>query len=416
VRDDSSRRTLIRECPNLPAWALMKRRTTTSRLLRHLNRAAVINLIRQQEVISPTRIASELNISIATVMRVVESLIEEDLVEYGGFGESTGGRPPANLKFKGSSYGVVGVDLGAPRMFGAVSDLNGHIQTERYADCDPESGELNLKRLIHLIGELLEESRALGLKIRGIGVGVPSIVRAREGHVERSQKLHWRDLPLKKILTEHFSEQVFVDNMVNLTAVAEWGFGAGRGGGSLVCLVVGTGTGAGIILNGTLFRGHSHAAGEIGWLLHNELLSGRRFPRLGRSKDLNYGPGMPQKVFDTLEALDLEFLAGNFDVKTLSNPKMLKANPSLLLAHDMIDYLTFSIAILSTVLNPPAVILAGDISRCAQLVADRVRDRLEGQLPSVPQIVVSELGYRAVALGAIMTVLDATALNKTIAS
>ena len=91
---------------------------------------------------------------------------------------------------------------------------------------------------------------------------------------------------------------------------------------------------------------------------------------------------------------------------------MLKANPSLLLAHDMIDYLTFSIAILSTVLNPPAVILAGDISRCAQLVADRVRDRLEGQLPSVPQIVVSELGYRAVALGAIMTVLDATALNK----
>ena len=172
-----------------------------------------------------------------------------------------------------------------------------------------------------MIGELLEESRALGLKIRGIGVGVPSIVRAHEGHVERSQKLHWRDLPLKKILTEHFSEQVFVDNMVNLTAVAEWGFGAGRGGGSLVCLVVGTGTGAGIILNGRLFCGHSNAAGEIGWLLHNELLSGRRFPRLGRSKDLNYGPGMPQKVFDTLEALDLEFLAGNFDVKTLSNRK-----------------------------------------------------------------------------------------------
>ena len=81
----------------------MKRRTTTSRLLRHMNRAAVINLIRQEGVISPTRIASELNISIATVMRVVETLIEEDLVEYGGFGESTGGRPPANLKFKGSS-------------------------------------------------------------------------------------------------------------------------------------------------------------------------------------------------------------------------------------------------------------------------------------------------------------------------
>ena len=54
--------------------------------------------------------------------------------------------------------------------------------------------------------------------------------------------------------------------------VAEWEFGVGRGVNSLVCLIVGTGTGAGMILNGSLFRGYSHAAGEIGWLLHNESL------------------------------------------------------------------------------------------------------------------------------------------------
>ena len=175
------------------------------------------------------------------------------------------------------------------------------------------------------------------------------------------------------------------------------------------------GTGAGVILNGRLFRGHSHAAGEIGWL-HNELLSGRKFPRLGRSKDLNYGPGMAQKVvFDTLETIDAEFLAGNFDVKELSDPSMLRGNSSLLLVHDMIDYLTLAVATLCTVLNPPTVILAGDISRGAEPVADRLRDRLAGQLPSVPRIFVSELGYRAVALGAIMTVLDATTLNKAMA-
>src|ERR1700757_306862 len=129
----------------------MKRRSTTSRLLRHMNRAAVINLIRREGVISPTRIASELNISIATTMRVVEDLIGEELVEYDGFGESTGGRPPAHLKFKGNSYAVIGIDLGAPRLFGAVSDLDGHIQAERYADCDRNSGEVNLERLVCLI-------------------------------------------------------------------------------------------------------------------------------------------------------------------------------------------------------------------------------------------------------------------------
>ena len=125
---------------------------------------------------------------------------------------------------------------------------------------------------------------------------------------------------------------------------------------------------------------------------------------------------MPQKVFDALEAVDAEFLAGNVDLKALSNPQLRKENPPLLLVHDMIDYLTLAGATLTTVLNPSTIILAGEISRGARLVVDRLRSRLEGQLPSVPRIVVSELGYRAVALGAIMTVLDATTLNKAIAS
>jgi predicted NBD/HSP70 family sugar kinase len=394
----------------------MKRRSTTSRLLRHLNRAAVINLIRQEGVISATRIASKLSISIATTMRVVEDLIGEDLVEYDGFGESTGGRPPAHFKFKGSSYGVIGIDLGAPRLFGAVSDLDGRIQTERHADCDRNSGDVNLQRLTSLINELLEASRSAGQKIRGIGVGVPSIVRFPEGHVEWAQKLRWRDLPLKRILSERFDEKIFVENHVHLAALGEWGFGAGRGVQSLVCLSIGTGTGAGIILNDSLFRGHSHAAGEIGWLLHNESLCGRRFPRLGRSEVLHQGSGMPQRVFETLESIDKQYTEGTFEANDLSNPLILKANPSLCLVNDMIDYVTLAVACLCTVLNPAMVILAGDISRGAGLLADRVEHRLKGKVPLSPKILVSELGHRAVTLGAIMMVLDATTLNKSIAN
>jgi predicted NBD/HSP70 family sugar kinase len=380
-----------------------------------MNRAAVIKLIRQEGVISPTRIASELNISIATTMRVVEDLIAEGLVEHNGFGESRGGRPPVHLKFKGNSYGVIGVDLGAPRMFGAVSDLDGNIQVEKYADCDRKSGDVNLDRLVALIKELLNASRTADQKIRGIGVGVPSIVHLPEGHVEWAQKLHWRDLPLKKVLSERLGEKIFVDNHVHLAALGEWGFGAGRGAHSLVCLSVGTGTGAGIILNDLLFRGHAHAAGEIGWLLHNESLCGRSFPQLGRSEEIHKGSGMPQKVFDTLERIDRQYSEGHFDVTQLSDPIKLKRDASLRLVNDMIDYLTLAVSSLCTVLNPPTVVLAGDLARGAKLPADRVKERLKGNLPLVPNILVSELGHRAVALGAIMMVLDATTLNKSIA-
>jgi predicted NBD/HSP70 family sugar kinase len=95
---------------------------------------------------------------------------------------------------------------------------------------------------------------------------------------------------------------------------------------------------------------------------------------------------------------------------------ILKANPSLRLVNDMIDYLTLAVACLCTVLNPAMVILAGDISRGAKLLADRLKHRLNGKIPLSPKIVVSELGHRAVALGAIMMVLDATTLNKSIAN
>ena len=77
--------------------------------------------VRQQDLISPTLIGAKLNVSVPTVIRVLEDLIEEDLVEYSGFGESTGGRRPAQVKFKGSSYAVLGIDLGGQQLFGAVS-------------------------------------------------------------------------------------------------------------------------------------------------------------------------------------------------------------------------------------------------------------------------------------------------------
>jgi predicted NBD/HSP70 family sugar kinase len=389
----------------------MKRRSTTSKLLRHINRAAVINLIRQEDVTSPTQIAAKLNVSIPTVMRVLEDLMEEDLVEYSGFGESTGGRRPARVKFKGSSYAVLGIDLGGQQLFGAVSDLSGGIQTEIYAEADDRDGDANLERLICLIEDLLRRPRPAQQKIRGIGVGVPSIVRGSDGHVECARKLHWHDLALKKILSERFQTLILVENNVNLAAVGEWAFGAGQGIDCLVCLVVGSGTGAGIMINGSLFRGHSNSAGEIGWLLHNESLCGRKFPRLGKPEELRDGPGIRARSFRILEMLDKRYAEQKLNLHNLFDPASVAQNPSLGFLNEMLDYLTLAVAGICTVLNPSTIILAGDIAPCAKLLRDCLRERLHGKVPQVPNIVISQLGHRAVAFGAITMVLDATTFN-----
>ena len=389
----------------------MKRQSTTSKLLRHMNRAAVINLVRQQDLISPTLIGAKLNVSVPTVMRVLEDLIEEDLVEYSGFGESTGGRRPAQVKFKGSSYAVLGIDLGGQQLFGAVSDLSGRIQTEIYAEADDRDGDTNLERLVCLIEDLLRRPRPAHQKIRGIGVGVPSIVRFPEGHVEWARKLHWRDLALKKILSERFKTLILVENNVNLAAVGEWGFGAGQGVDCLVCLVVGAGTGAGVMINGSLFRGHSNSAGEIGWLLHNESLCGRKFLCLGKPEELRDGPGIRAKSFRTLEMLDKKYAEGRIDLTRLLDLSIAAENPSLRFLNEMLDYLTLALGSICTVLNPSTVILAGDIAANARLLTDCLRERLRGKVPQVPNIVISQLDHRAVAFGAITMVLDATTFN-----
>jgi predicted NBD/HSP70 family sugar kinase len=376
-----------------------------------MNRAAVINLVRQEDVISPTLIAAKLNVSMPTVMRVLEDLIEEDLVEYSGFGESTGGRRPAQVKFKGSSYAVLGIDLGGQQWFGAVSDLSGRIQAEMYAEADDRDGDTNLERLICLIEDLLRRPRPAHQEIRGIGVGVPSIVRFPEGHVEWARKLHWRDLALKKILTERFGTLTLVENNVNLAAVGEWGFGAGQGIDCLVCLVVGSGTGAGVMINGSLFRGHSNSAGEIGWLLHNESLCGRKFPRLGKPEELRDGPGIRAGSFRTLEMLDKRYAERKLDLNGLVDPSIVAKNPSLRFLDEMLDYLTLALASICTVLNPATLILAGDIAANARLLTDCLRERLHDKVPQVPNIVISQLGHRAVAFGAITMVLDATTFN-----
>ena len=110
----------------------MKRQSTTSSLLRRLNRSAAVDLIRTEGVISPSSLAERLNISPPTVMRVIEDLIAEDLVAYDGFDETSRGRPRARIKFRGAAHAIIGIEAGKGEFYGAVANLEGVVQTEMH--------------------------------------------------------------------------------------------------------------------------------------------------------------------------------------------------------------------------------------------------------------------------------------------
>jgi DNA-binding Lrp family transcriptional regulator len=157
--------------------------TATARVMRSVNRTAILDLIRQKSPIARSEIARQLRISLPTAMRIVDDLIAEDLVRYHGSRESTRGRPSALLEFNGKAYAVVGVDLGGARMFGTVADLSGAVQHEMYLPREDQSSEGNLERLCELIEKLLDAPRPSGQRIRGIGVGAPGLTLSPEGVV-----------------------------------------------------------------------------------------------------------------------------------------------------------------------------------------------------------------------------------------
>jgi predicted NBD/HSP70 family sugar kinase len=196
-----------------------------------------------------------------TVSDLVGELIDEGLVEE--LGVPTGsrvGKPPILVGLAADSAHIVALDLSVDdTMTGAVINLAGEVKARRQLALSGRKGDAAVEVVHQLANELI------GLADRpviGIGVGSPGIVDAA-GTVIDAPNLGWADLPLAAGLLETFSLPVFVANDANAAVLGEHTFGD-TGDGGLMVIRVGTGVGAGLVLEGTLLHGNRAAAGEIG--------------------------------------------------------------------------------------------------------------------------------------------------------
>ena len=385
------------------------KKSVTASLMRSINRSAILQLIQENSPIARSQIARQLDMSLPTVMRIVDNLIEEDLVRScDGHGQSTGGRPPSLVEFNGKAYSVVGVDLGGTKMFGTVADLSGTIQHELYiAHRKDDTPSDHVERLCEMIETLLDAPRPPGQRIQGMGIGVPGVTLIPEGIVTWAPSLGWRDLPLQEILNDRFDVPVFVENDVNLAALGELGFGAGRGVQNLVTIAVGTGIGAGIIIGGILYRGHNQAAGEVCYMLPGTEFLGRHYDEFGALECLASATGVVKR------ARQLMMQEGMSIPEGLSAEDVFAAARSgepwaQQVVSETVDYLGLAIANISATLDPEVIVLGGGVAHSADLLIEPILQRIEGVVPFVPRLVASPLERRAVVMGAIMLVLNLT--------
>jgi glucokinase-like ROK family protein len=382
--------------------------TITASDMRSINQAAVLEIIRRESPISRTAIAEKLNVSLPTVMRIVDELIHENLVRPQSATEWSGGRPRALLEFNSAGQVIIGVDLGGTKMFGAVTDLGGTVIEEAYLAHHGTLGEASYARLTSLIEQLIKSPLIGGRLIRGIGIGAPGVTLHQEGIVKWAPSLNWRDFPLKAKLEQHFSLPVSVDNDVNLAALGEYSYGAGIDTQNMMLIAIGTGIGAGIIIDGALYRGANEASGEIGYLLPGRQFLNRRYEGFGALESLASGVGVAQRARQTLQgqrpAEELEQLSAE-DVFEAMRRGESWAKPVI---EETADYLAVAIAAASALLDPELIVLGGGVSRSADLLIDPILARIRGAIPFVPRIEPNQLGHRAAVMGAITTVLRNT--------
>ena len=168
---------------------------------------------------------------------------------------------------------VVGVDVGGTNIKLGVVGSSGQVIVRNSFATKPFASSRT--KLIAALGREIEASITnAGLskkQIAGVGIGLPGLVDYEKGIVRFLPNIPgWKAVHLKSILQKKIKLPVFVDNDVKIITLAESKFGAGRGVKNLVCLTLGTGVGAALILNGQLYRGEDNAAGELGHMPLNE--------------------------------------------------------------------------------------------------------------------------------------------------
>ena len=369
-----------------------------------INRTAILEIIRRESPISRTAIADLLEVSLPTVMRIVDELIADGLVKLHGDSEWSGGRRRPLLEFNAEESVVIGIDLGGELFYGAISDLGGKVIEEIELTRPGTSSEVNYQRLLTLIDSLLKSPKLEGRKIRGIGIGVPGVTDHKEGVVNWAYSLTWRDFPLRARLSEKYALPLIVDNDMNLAALGELWFGKGQEARNMILLTVSKGIGAGIIIDRELYRGSTNSSGEIGNMIPGVEALGQNFGDFGALESKASFIGIARMARTYLH------LDPDQPVENEAIFAALKKGETwaVQLIDGMIQYLAVAIINLTVSFDPDVIIICGDVTRFSSMLFEPIMEVISKSLTKAPKIVMSDLGRKAVTLGAITNVLHNT--------
>ncbi|HLV10192.1 MAG TPA: ROK family transcriptional regulator [Halanaerobiales bacterium] len=245
-------------------------RIGSKNLIKNINKSLVINEIRQKGPISRTEISNKLKLGLSTVTKICEQLQNEDLIYEIGEGDSTGGRKPINLVFNNRYGYIIGIKIENQKVITSLTDLEPSILHKETSNFPRKASfDIVYDLVVAGIDRLLKKVKTQRGQVLGIGIAISGIINHLKGELVSSTLLGWRNIDFKNTLEQRYGINVYLDNDVNCYTLAQNGLGKGKDNNDFVCVTIGEGIGAGVIINNRLYRGFLGGAGEIGHMIIN---------------------------------------------------------------------------------------------------------------------------------------------------
>jgi glucokinase len=377
------------------------------RQIRRHNGKRILDAVRHYGPISRVSLARRAKLSAPTVCALVDDLLDRrGLLRSVGKGVSNGGRRPLMVDFNADYGYVAGVDIGSRSLRFALADLRGQVVSRREERTPTASRDAILARVRDGIGLLFTDAGLDPQKLFAIGAGAPGMTDVNTGRVINAVNLTgWTDVPLRDLLEDAFGIPAFVDNDVNMAALGEQWAGCARDCPNFLFIALGAGVGAGIVVDGRLYRGSHWYAGEISHM-H---LDYRRW-------DVDYGDRGYLESLTGAEAIAAggRAILGNGHGSGLSSDGAARVFEAARQGHpgarrlveEVAIYLGTAVANITAVLDPQLIVFGGGISRVGGQLLDPVRAVVARIVPNVPEIRLTAVGDDAPVFGSLHSALQ----------
>ena len=365
----------------------------TPPLLKDLNERTVLEAIRSSAPISRAEISRRVGISKPTVSQALQSLLAAGLVretEPDGDGPSYGAtffEPVSEAAF------VLGLDLGARFVRGAVCDVRGEIRARQDVELSAQTADAALAAIESLAQSLLEATEASAELVDSVVLGVPGAVDA-DGGISLAENVSGLDgTGFGRELAARIDIRVTIENDINLAALGERWRGIARGADDFVFLSIGTGLGAGLVLRGELHRGHHGSAGELDYV------------RVGLTEEIDPCAAAVSALAASLGATPPHDPPAIF-AAARAGDRIARA-----VVAEECRRIALHIVPLAAVTDVGLVVLGGGIGANGDLLHDGIRANLAAWLPSPPRVEASSLGDASVLTGGLAVGLRAAREN-----